>query len=60
MISLFPAADSVDGISGPRRLFVTDTVIADLPAVQPFVNEFKDGRRGGDLLLILGAGEKYT
>ena len=59
MISLFPAADSVDGISGPRRLFVTDTVIADLPAVQPFVNEFKDGRRGGDLLLILGAGEKY-
>ena len=33
LISLFPAADSVDGISGPRRLFVTDTVIADLPAV---------------------------
>lgn len=59
LISLFPAADSVDGISGSRRLFVTDTVIADLPAVQPFVNEFKDGRRGGDLLLILGAGEKY-
>ena len=42
-----------------RRLFVTDKTIAQLPDVKPFINEFNNGKRGKDLLFILGAGEKY-
>lgn len=45
--------------SHERRIFVTDTTIAALDAVKPFISQFKDGKYGNDVLLILGAGEAY-
>ena len=56
----------------PQRIFVTDTNIASLPAVKGFLDFFRGedfshpkieagfvGKRGKDVLLILGAGEPF-
>jgi len=56
----------------PQRIFVTDTSVASLDAVRPFIDYFRGedyshpkiengftGRRGRDVLVILGAGEPY-
>lgn len=56
----------------PQRIFVTDTKVASLPQLKPFVDFFRDenfarvnaepgymGKRGKDLLLILGSGETF-
>lgn len=56
----------------PQRIFVTDTKVASLPQIKPFVDFFRGenfakpnvepgymGKRGKDLLLILGSGETF-
>ena len=56
----------------PQRIFVTDTAVASLASVRDFIDFFRGpdfshpkieagftGKRGKDLLLILGAGEPY-
>lgn len=56
----------------PQRIFVTDTNVASLKEMQPFVNFFRGedyskpeikpgfkGKRGNDVLLILGSGEPF-
>lgn len=56
----------------PQRIFVTDTNVASLKQMQPFVNFFRGenysqpkiengfiGTRGKDVLLILGSGEPF-
>ncbi|MBQ3670031.1 MAG: 3-dehydroquinate synthase, partial [Treponema sp.] len=56
----------------PQRIFVTDTLVASLEAMRPFIENFhadnfsrvdiKNGsvaRRGNDVLVILGAGEPF-
>lgn len=56
----------------PQRIFVTDTNVAALPFMLPFIDFFRGenfshpkieegfvGKRGRDILLILGAGEPY-
>ncbi len=56
----------------PQRIFVTDTNVASLPCLKPFITFFKQddfsgpviepgytGFRGKDVLLILGSGEPY-
>ena len=56
----------------PQRIFVTDTSVASLPALHSFLDFFRGedfshpkiepgfvGKRGKDVLLILGAGEPY-
>ena len=56
----------------PQRIFVTDTNIASLACLKPFINLFRDenyalpkiengftGHRGRDVLLILGSGEPF-
>lgn len=56
----------------PQRIFVTDTNVASLPVLKPFISLFRDenyampqikegvtARRGKDILLILGSGEPY-
>ena len=56
----------------PQRIFVTDTNVAALPALRPFIDFFRGGdsacpktgagfigKRGKDVLLILGAGESF-
>lgn len=61
-----------DKESQPQRIFVTDTSVGALPAVKPFVDFFRGedfshpkieagfvGKRGKDVLVILGAGEPY-
>ncbi|MBQ2552068.1 MAG: 3-dehydroquinate synthase [Treponema sp.] len=63
LVSLFA------GKNGFRRLFVSDRTIASLPSTKDFVNLFtpekNDGTgldirtHGDDILLILGAGEKF-
>lgn len=53
---IFPINNDAEA---PRRIFVTDTTIAELPAVQPFIEQFADNARGNDAIVILGAGEKY-
>lgn len=51
--------------SGKRRIFVTDETVAALPAVAPFLSSFSGGsgarplRRGGDVAVVLGAGERH-
>ena len=58
--------------SSPQRIFVTDTNVASLKQMQPFVNFFRGenysqpkiengfiGTRGKDVLLILGSGEPF-
>jgi len=40
-----------------RRIFVTDTTIAALPAVRPFISLFADGSWNGSILVTLPAGE---
>jgi len=42
-----------------RRLFVTDTVVSSLPAMQPFISRFKHGENGKDVLVVLEAGESF-
>ncbi|QTQ12098.1 3-dehydroquinate synthase [Treponema parvum] len=42
-----------------RRIFVTDKTVSSLKNVLPFINSFKNGTSGGDVLLVLEAGEKY-
>ncbi len=48
---------SGSGSESPRRLFVTDTVITGLPAIQPFLGQFNKGICDRDILLILDSGE---
>lgn len=56
----------------PQRIFVTDTNVASIPALKSFLSFFRDenygfpkieagytGKRGKDVLLILGSGECY-
>lgn len=56
----------------PQRIFVTDTNVASIPSVRPFVDSFRGenyslpklehgftATRGKDVLLILGSGEPY-
>ena len=56
----------------PQRIFVTDTSVAALEDLKPFITLFRDknyalpqikagftGYRGKDVLLILGSGETY-
>lgn len=56
----------------PQRIFVTDTSVASLEDLKPFISLFRDknyalpqikpgftGYRGKDVLLILGSGEPY-
>ena len=56
----------------PQRIFVTDTTVASLPAMSKFIDFFRGedfshpkieagftGKRGKDVLLILGAGEPF-
>lgn len=56
----------------PQRIFVTDTKVASLPQIKSFVDFFRGenfakpnveagymGKRGKDLLLILGSGETF-
>lgn len=56
----------------PQRIFVTDTTVASLPSLKGFVDFFRGedfshpkieagfiGKRGKDILLILGAGEPF-
>lgn len=58
--------------NSPQRIFVTDTNVASLKQMQPFVNFFRGknysqpkiengfiGTRGKDVLLILGSGEPF-
>ena len=58
--------------NSPQRIFVTDTNVASLKQIQPFVNFFRGenysqpkiengfiGTRGKDVLLILGSGEPF-
>lgn len=58
--------------SGPQRIFVTDTNVASLEVMKPFISlfhgenfsplEIKENEcasRGRDILLILGSGEKF-
>ncbi len=58
--------------NSPQRIFVTDTNVASLKQMQPFVNFFRGenysqpkiengfiGTRGKDMLLILGSGEPF-
>lgn len=58
--------------NSPQRIFVTDTNVASLKQMQPFVNFFRGenysqpkiengfiGTRGKDVLLILGSGETF-
>ena len=58
--------------NSPQRIFVTDTNVASLKQMQPFVNVFHGenysqpkiengfiGTRGKDVLLILGSGEPF-
>ncbi|MBQ9205709.1 MAG: 3-dehydroquinate synthase [Treponema sp.] len=67
--SIFYAAEKE---SLPQRIFVTDTNIASIPTIQSFLDFFRGedfshpkieadfvGRRGKDVLLILGAGEPF-
>src|SRR5574344_608331 len=42
----------------PARLFVTDTTIAALAPVKDFISKIHDAH-GNDIVLVLGAGEKY-
>lgn len=49
-----------------QRLFVTDTSIASLPSMKPFISRFTDDgsrpsktRVGNDILLTVGAGESF-
>ncbi|MCR4823409.1 MAG: 3-dehydroquinate synthase [Treponema sp.] len=63
---------SAEKESLPQRIFVTDTSVAALPVMQSFIDFFRGqdfshpkieagftGKRGKDVLLILGAGEPY-
>lgn len=58
--------------NSPQRIFVTDTNVASLKQMQPFINFFRGenysqpkiengfiGTRGKDVLLILGSGEPF-
>lgn len=58
--------------NSPQRIFVTDTNVASLKQMQPFVNFFRGenysqpkiengfiGTRGKDVILILGSGEPF-
>lgn len=67
--SIFCAAEKENF---PQRIFVTDTNVAALPFMLPFIDFFRGenfshpkieegfvGKRGRDILLILGAGEPY-
>ncbi len=42
-----------------KRFFVTDSTVATLECVKPFIQKFEDGSFKNDTLLILGSGEKY-
>ncbi|WP_288584023.1 3-dehydroquinate synthase family protein [uncultured Treponema sp.] len=63
---------SAEEENSPQRIFVTDTNVASLKQMQPFVNFFRGenysqpkiengfiGTRGKDVLLILGSGEPF-
>ena len=63
---------STEEENSPQRIFVTDTNVASLKQMQPFVNFFRGenysqpkiengfiGTRGKDVLLILGSGEPF-
>lgn len=63
---------SAESESRPQRIFVTDTVVASLDSMKPFIENFCGenfspvrieagfvGKRGRDVLLILGAGEPF-
>lgn len=73
----FPKSDEEENqddakSSRPQRIFVTDTNVASLDVMKPFVNLFRGenfshlkitpnerGNHGKDVLLILGSGEKF-
>lgn len=42
-----------------RRFFVTDSTVASLECMQPFISKFEDDKCGNDCLIILGSGEPY-
>ncbi|MBQ0051629.1 MAG: 3-dehydroquinate synthase [Treponema sp.] len=61
-----------DKDSQPQRIFVTDTAVGSLPATRSFIDFFRGedfshpkieagfvGKRGKDVLVILGAGEPF-
>lgn len=67
--SIFYSSEKEDS---PQRIFVTDTNVASLKQMQPFINFFRGenysqpkiengftGTRGKDILLILGSGEPF-
>ena len=67
--SIFYSSEKEDS---PQRIFVTDTHVASLKQMQPFINFFRGenysqpkiengftGTRGKDILLILGSGEPF-
>ena len=67
--SIFYGSGSDDN---PQRIFVTDTNVASLTVLKPFITLFRGenfsqpeikplwtGHRGKDVLLILGSGEPY-
>lgn len=57
LTSVFYAEQNAD--SDRKRFFVTDSTVATLDCVKPFIEKFEDGKYQNDNLLILGSGEKY-
>lgn len=66
----YPPSSQKDSM--PQRIFVTDTNVASIPSLSPFIDFFRGenfekpkaeagylGRRGQDILLVLGSGETF-